>query len=106
CDATLAVGDEATTLALALTEVRPNPARTSMAIAYVVPKDAGNITLRVIDPQGRTVRTLASGTHAAGRWTATWDLADAKGDKVRAGVYFIRLAGSAGERVERVSIMR
>jgi flagellar hook assembly protein FlgD len=73
-------------------------------MAFDVPR-AGVVELSVHDLAGRRVRTLASGTLAAGRHTLAWDGADDGGRRVHPGVYLLRLAD--GERVQtrRVSFI-
>ena len=69
----------------------PNPARTSVTIG--LPAAPANL-VRVMDAHGALVRTLAE--PAAGR--VTWDLRDAAGRRVSAGVYWA-VVGNARVRV-------
>ena len=74
----------------ALSACRPNPFRNHTQISYALPK-AGNVSLRVYDVTGRTVRTLASGFQRAGFYSVSWDSRDSRGQQVPHGVYFYRL---------------
>lgn len=76
-----------------LASALPNPAGSRTRIAYAIPTDrAGQrLDLSVFDLSGRQVRELASGTAASGRFSAAWDLRDRGGERVGAGVYFVRL---------------
>jgi hypothetical protein len=64
---------------------KPNPFGARTRISYAVPR-AGDVSLVVYDAVGRPVRTLVSGRHEAGRYSATWDAGHAA-----AGVYFYTL---------------
>jgi len=53
----------------------PNPWGRTTAIEFVVPKAATpavHVDLRVYDPEGRLVKTLADKPFAAGRRTVAW----------------------------------
>jgi len=83
----------------------PNPARQSVHFAFDLSRQ-GTYRLDLFDPTGRHVRTLASGTHPAGRGDLAWDLRDASGADVRAGTYLVR-ADLAGEIwVRRLVVIR
>jgi hypothetical protein len=83
---------------LALHPGAPNPFRNSTQIRYDLPSPAP-VTLRVYNVAGRLVRELAhSASQPAGRYELIWDGRDAGGERVGAGIYFIRL--KAGERSE------
>lgn len=83
----------------------PNPARQSVHLAFVLPREGG-CHVEVFDALGRHVRTLASGTRPAGRGDLTWDQRDEAGAPVTAGTYLVR-ADLAGERwVRRVIVIR
>lgn len=71
-------------------EVSPNPFNTSARINWQMRYD-GAADLRVFDASGRVVRTLASGPHAAGPYTAVWSGTDDAGRRLAHGVYFVRL---------------
>jgi hypothetical protein len=77
--------------------IHPNPAAggSQVTIAYAVPRGAADALLQVVDASGRVVRTLVQGAVAPGRYAATWDGANSRGERVSAGVYFVRFV-SAG----------
>lgn len=81
---------EATGVNLAILSVAPNPTAGAATIRFSVP-DWAEVALEVFDARGKMVRTLVSGTNAAGAYTATWDGVDELGDPVDSGVYFARL---------------
>ena len=55
---------------------------------------------------GRRVRTLLDEDVLPGRRELRWDGRGATGDVVGAGIYFARLTSTAGQRVERVVLLR
>jgi sugar lactone lactonase YvrE len=68
----------------------PNPVRPYTRIAFVLPANPGDVSLRVFDAQGRTVRQWRD-RFAAGRNEVLWDGTDDHGSRLPAGVYFYRL---------------
>ncbi len=62
--------------------------------------------LEVLDPQGRRVRTLESGSHPAGRLERVWDLHDQAGHAVEPGIYLVRARVGGQDVTRRVAVMR
>jgi hypothetical protein len=79
-----------TPLRLRLAANRPNPFNPRTNISFELPR-AQRIRLSVFDLEGRFVRTLAVGPHAAGSHTVSWDGTDQGGAQVASGLYFYRL---------------
>ena len=72
--------------------VRPNPFSGAADIRYVVPDgDTHRVIMRLYDVRGRLVRTLVDGDRAPGAHDVRWDGADARGNPVSPGVFFVRL---------------
>lgn len=91
---------------LALGAPRPNPLRTSTALAW---RGDGPVSLRVYDVAGRLVRRLVEPTAVSGSGpdgVVRWDGTDAAGRPVRAGVYFVELRSAAGGAAPAVSTRR
>jgi galactose oxidase-like protein/glyoxal oxidase-like protein/Kelch motif protein len=82
----------------ALYQNQPNPFRHTTTIAFDLPV-ACPVALEVFDLLGRKVATLAQGEHPAGAHAVEYDLRQADGAPLRAGVYVYRLR--AGTFVER-----
>jgi hypothetical protein len=76
--------------ALALGPILPNPSPGASSIAFALPK-AGPVTLALLDASGRQVRLLARADFGAGRHSLGWDGRNESGEKVRPGVYLVRL---------------
>lgn len=83
----------------------PNPLRTVSQVEYSLPA-SGQVTVAVYDASGRQVRMLAEGWQGAGEHSVTWDGRSEGGDRVADGVYFVRIDGSTGEQVEKITVMR
>jgi hypothetical protein len=88
-----------------LAACRPNPFRDRTQINYALPI-GGNVSLRVYDATGRTVRTLASGHQKAGTYSVTWDSRDNRGRQVPRGVYFYRLDTPGFRSVKKAVVTR
>jgi hypothetical protein len=88
-----------------LTSCSPNPFQDRTQIRYALPT-AGNVSLRVYDATGRTVRTLASGHQKAGSYSVTWDSRDNRGRQVPRGVYFYRLDTPGFRSVKKAVVAR
>ncbi len=79
-----------TALAAKLEQNVPNPFNPMTTISYTVGK-AGHVSLKVYDTSGAMVKTLYEGERTPGRYGATWDGRNARGDQVATGVYFYRM---------------
>jgi subtilisin family serine protease len=92
----------------------PNPVRDRLNLRmYFPPSSAGGgYALEVLDIQGRRVAAPESGRFASAgeEHVAHWDLRDARGRRVGAGIYLVRLAvrftgGASRETVRRVAVL-
>jgi peptidoglycan/xylan/chitin deacetylase (PgdA/CDA1 family) len=71
--------------------VFPNPLRTgSCRLPFSLPRP-GNVTVRILNLSGRSVRTLAAGRMEAGDGSARWDGLDDRGAGAPAGIYFYEI---------------
>lgn len=104
----LGVGDR-TESGLHCSPASPNPFRIGTQIAYQLPRE-GTVRATVHDVQGRRITTLAQGLFAAGAHTLVWDGTDARGQRVRDGLYLVRLdvrdALGQATRVEKLVLTR
>lgn len=73
-----------------LAGVQPNPMADAGEIQFRLALRA-EMNLRVFDVSGALVRTLFRGTGEAGEHRVTWDGRNNNGNRVGAGVYFLRL---------------
>ena len=74
--------------------VGASPARGGTTLRYSLPK-AANVSIEVYNIAGAKVRTLISGSKAAGVYTVPFSLNDGAGRKLSPGVYMVRII--AGE---------
>lgn len=80
----------------------PHPVCGELNIGFSLPT-AGHITLRVLDPQGRVVATLADEWRDAGYHSYSWQ----SGDNVdlSTGVYFMKLSSDAGSVSQKILVL-
>jgi flagellar hook assembly protein FlgD len=90
---------------LALAAPRPNPFQGRSQIAYDLPQDAP-VRIAVFDLAGRNVVSLVDEVRPAGRHAVTWDGRDRAGDRVAAGIYFVRLESRDFRQVRKVTVIR
>lgn len=84
----------------ALTPVQPNPATGNARINFTVPRSS-QITLSVIDVQGRVVATLIDEVKTPGSYEVVWDGRTSQG-RASPGTYFVRFKTPERQLVERV----
>lgn len=85
--------------ALALRAASPTRAGATLVFTLDLP-EAGAASLELFSVSGQRVRTVASGTFAAGRHTLTWDALGRDGSPVAPGLYFAVLQ-HGGQRVQQ-----
>jgi hypothetical protein len=90
--------------ALRLAPPRPNPAREGVALEFALPA-ASHVRMAAFDLAGRRLAILANGEFGAGTHDVPWDLHDAAGARVRAGLVFVRLETRDGERTQRLLVL-
>jgi hypothetical protein len=73
----------------------PNPFNPRTVISWNQPQ-SGSVTLDIHDAKGHRLRTLVAGQLAAGHQEFAWDGRDAAGRSLPAGLYLVRLRGTAG----------
>ncbi|HKQ57286.1 MAG TPA: S8 family serine peptidase [Candidatus Eisenbacteria bacterium] len=97
--------DDGTPAVAFLAQNAPNPSAGGTTIAFGLTRP-GAATLDVFDAQGRRVRRLADGEHAAGVHRARWDGRDESGSRLHAGLYFYRLITSEGRFERRMALIQ
>jgi hypothetical protein len=86
-------------------DVWPNPTQGFVTVRYELTK-AGPVMLAVYDQAGRQVALLASGVHDRGRHRLNWQCTDNNGNRLPAGVYFLRLEAGEEKRAAKVVLNR
>jgi len=97
-------GEETPKFRLAL-NAWPNPVQSEAQVRFTLPSE-GEATLSIFGPDGRLVRTLASGQLAAGNHTLAWDRRSAEGQPVAAGVYYYRLINGEQTLSHKTVVLR
>ena len=82
----------------------PNPFSTSTTISFSLTQ-AENITLKVYDLEGRLVRILADQSMSAGEHMLNWDAKDENGNKVRVGIYLLRVQSREFAQTIRLNVL-
>ncbi len=90
----------------AVLPAQPNPARRGATALGFVTKSPSDVGLRIYDVAGRSVRDLSPGFVAAGRHQIEWDGADARGERVRPGVYFFEVSAGDGALTQKIVVTR
>ena len=83
----------------------PNPLVGSTSIRWQIPSD-GYVRLRILDGQGRRVRTLLNGRERAGQHDVRWNARDYRGAPVESGVYFARLDACGSVTFQKLTVLR
>jgi hypothetical protein len=81
----------------------PNPFNAATSIGFSLDVES-ELSLRIFDTSGRSVRSLLVGRRGAGSLQVTWDGRDDDGRQVSSGVYFYSL-GSRGRRATRSMVL-
>lgn len=100
-DVTLAPGRSGVLLGPGL----PNPFTRDTTLRFTL-REAGPVSLDVLNLQGRRVRRVWSGTATAGEHAVHWDGRNAAGAPVAAGVYFIRLQARGTTQTQKLMRIR
>jgi hypothetical protein len=90
---------------LRLLQNRPNPFNPRTSIGFTLPQ-SGPVRLRVFDPAGRLVATLADRSLPAGTYQFPWDGRDRAGRSVASGVYFYQLEALGIRRSNRMTLLK
>ena len=84
---------------LALGRVTPDPVHGRSRVSFTLAR-GGHVELELIDLQGRAVRQLASGDHAAGEHSV-----EVAREGLSAGIYWLRLRAGGEERRTRFAVL-
>lgn len=90
---------------LSLDPPEPSPASARARIRYSLPM-SGLMSLALYDLAGRRVRTLIRGEQAEGQHAETIELVDVNGERLSAGLYFMRLEVPGGELRRNLVVIR
>ena len=90
--------------AFALGNNFPNPFNTSTTIAVSIPYSS-DVSLRIYNMLGESVRTVYVGTLEAGRHWLVWEGRNESGRYVASGAYFLQFRSDAGVSLTRKMIL-
>jgi hypothetical protein len=91
CPSSTAVSDPPVSLHPVLGTAFPNPTLAGSTTIPFTLSQPGHVTLRILDLEGRKVRTILDTIVEPGQTRAQWDGHDARGEPVPAGIYFYEL---------------
>ena len=91
--------------AVALRGPWPNPARGEARLGLTLESES-EVQAEVLDVQGRSVRELVSARLGPGAHAIVWDLSNAGGRRVGAGIYFARVRVGLDVAVRRFTVVR
>ncbi|MFH1501979.1 MAG: M6 family metalloprotease domain-containing protein [Candidatus Eisenbacteria bacterium] len=91
---------------LALGQNYPNPFNPNTRIAFTVPSDVANATLRVFNVTGQVVRTLIDGPISAGEHAKVWDGTDDAGSNLASGIYFAKLEAGGESALTKMALLK
>ncbi|MFP4522172.1 MAG: DNRLRE domain-containing protein [Fibrobacterota bacterium] len=87
--------------------VFPNPANPATEIVLNIPADAkGDASLRILDVQGRTVKTFHGIKGGAGRYREAWDGTSDNGVSVSSGIYVVSFQSGGIRKTKRFTLLR
>jgi len=90
---------------LFLAQNRPNPFNPRTTFTFTVARNEW-ARLRIFDPAGGLVATLAEGEFLAGEHTVEWDGQDRNGREVASGVYLARLETQSRTTSRKITLAR
>lgn len=83
----------------------PNPFNEAISIEYGIAEET-EVDIAVYDILGRQVSQLVRGMKSPGYYSTTWDAADAVGNKVSSGIYFVKLVHGNDSEIDRIQLIK
>ena len=83
----------------------PNPMRSDTRVR-LAPGAARRVEVRILDVQGRVVRTLLPGAAGRDAQEVVWDARDARGSRVSSGVYLLVVRADSRSVTRRIVVLR
>jgi hypothetical protein len=88
-----------------LSAAEPNPFRVRTSVRLSVPQGS-TVNVAVYDVLGRRIRTLAAGRLPAGTHVRDWDGRSESGERVAAGIYFVRMVAGEFHETQKTVLLR
>ena len=83
----------------------PNPFNPVTNIVYDIP-EVTDVTLEIYNVMGQRVRTLAQGSHEAGRYQIVWNATNDLGQALSSGMYIYRIQAGDFVSVKKLVLMK
>lgn len=84
----------------------PNPFNPTTTIVFCLPKTS-QVHLEIYNVSGERICPLIQGrTYEAGRWEATWDGRDSRGNPVSSGFYIYRITAGEFTRTRKMALIK
>jgi hypothetical protein len=87
----------------------PNPFNPSTTILYEIPEDEQGemeVTIRINDLRGKTIRVYEEGVKGPGTYSLVWDGKDENGLEAGSGVYFYHVRVGAFEKTRKMVLLK
>ena len=101
----LSVNNIALPTSYALHNNYPNPFNPVTNILYDIP-ELTDVKLEIFNVMGQRVRTLAQGTHEAGRYQIVWNATNDIGESLSSGMYIYRIQAGDFVSVKKLVLMK
>jgi len=86
--------------------ISPNPFTESVNIKYSIGQSAEPIELEIYDVTGRKIRSLVTNGIYSGPQTVVWNGNNNAGEKVSAGIYFLKIKSGKHSIVRKLIMIR
>jgi flagellar hook assembly protein FlgD len=83
----------------------PNPFNPVTNILYDIP-EVTDVKLEIFNVMGQRVRTLAEGSHEAGRYQIVWNATNDYGESLSSGMYIYRIQAGDFVSVKKLILMK
>ena len=89
----------------ALEQNYPNPYNPETAINFAI-KEAGKVSLKIYNLQGKLVRTLVDEEKPAGNYSVTWNGTDEQGNKLTSSIFLYKLMVNEFEQTCKMTFIK
>jgi hypothetical protein len=91
--------------ATVLFPAQPNPSTGSTTLRFALAREE-HVTLRIYDARGLLIKEVEDRALPAGMHQVIWNGRDLRGQRVAAGVYFVRFSAGAARTAEKLMLVR
>jgi len=83
----------------------PNPFNPETEIRYDIPEQT-NVSIRIFNSMGRTIRTIVNKNQQAGSYIIRWDGKDEMGIPVSSGIYFYQMTTNQYNQIMKMILIK